>query len=362
MRTDRASTGKTSELNKDINHRRARVAEYHGVSVVICTHNGASKLRPTIEHLKLQRVSSPLAWEVLVIDNCSNDGSGSLALELWGDGPTNLRVVSEPRLGEWNARLRGFSEARHEIVGFIDDDNWADRDWVQNLSKIMSENPKLGACGSIIQPAFEVAPPEWFKAFEAYFAIVNEERATDSAIAVCAAGMGVRAAAFRSLAENGYRSNVTGRVGKHLVSCCDTELCYALRLSGWNIAIDPSLKIRHFMPHARLDWRYLRMLVAGSASSAVALDGYNQTSRQPNIIRDSWIWAFASECKHLLKQPLAKVLKSRFAVMEGDRDVPLIDMQIARLRRLLALRRRYRQICAEIKHAPWRTQDRLATN
>ena len=65
-----------------------------GVSVVICTHNGAKLLPETLAHLRKQQVSKGVRWEVLIIDNASTDDSASVARQCWGDnGPTTLRVI-----------------------------------------------------------------------------------------------------------------------------------------------------------------------------------------------------------------------------------------------------------------------------
>jgi hypothetical protein len=49
-----------------------------GLSVIICSHDGVSRLAPTLAHLKKQE--SPAApWEVLVIDNASTDGAAEFA-------------------------------------------------------------------------------------------------------------------------------------------------------------------------------------------------------------------------------------------------------------------------------------------
>jgi glycosyltransferase involved in cell wall biosynthesis len=48
-----------------------------GLSVIICCHNGASRLFATLSHLKAQQIANR-QWEVLLVDNASTDGSGEL--------------------------------------------------------------------------------------------------------------------------------------------------------------------------------------------------------------------------------------------------------------------------------------------
>jgi glycosyltransferase involved in cell wall biosynthesis len=310
-----------------------------------------------MEHLKQQQTSHDLEWEVLLIDNASSDNTGTCATTYWKNGPAPMRVVLEPQLGEWNARLCGLKEARHDIIGFVDDDNWVAPNWVQRLSEIMTNDPTLGLCGSLLSPVFQVPPPAWFGRFQNYFAIVSAEYASRPHPAICAAGMGVRASAWRGLMERGFRGHMVGRVGRRLQSGCDSELCYALKLAGWRVAIDDTLRIEHYMPRARIDWTYLRRNVVGSAYGAPALDGYFFAWQKPNALRENWLWATASELKHLLQHSLAKVIRSRFCTMEGDDEVIVIDMVLARLFGILALRNRYTKYRREIRTAAWRDAD-----
>jgi glycosyltransferase involved in cell wall biosynthesis len=331
-----------------------------GVSVVICTHNGAARLEPTLEHLRRQQTPPGLRWEVLVIDNASTDSSGERARRIWSDGPAPLRVVPEPELGESNARCRGLQEAHYSIIGFVDDDNWAGPHWVEQLAQVMAEDPELGACGSVLTPAFETPPPNWFSRYQVQYGIVSPDP-EHPAIAVCTAGMGLRVAAWESLIVQGFRPHLTGQIGLRRLAGWDTELCYALKLAGWKLVIDPRLTVQHHLPPARLSWKYLRALVVASAYSVPALDAYHFAWRKADRLRENWVWAFASGVKQLIvKHSLAKILISRLRLSEGDDDAITIDMQIARLKGLVSLGRRYGEIRREIRRAKWRIKDRLA--
>ncbi|MGF2076073.1 glycosyltransferase, partial [Enterococcus casseliflavus] len=54
-----------------------------GVSVVVCSHNGADRLPGTLAHLASQRVTRDLLWEVIVIDNASTDDTAGVARRHW---------------------------------------------------------------------------------------------------------------------------------------------------------------------------------------------------------------------------------------------------------------------------------------
>ena len=46
-----------------------------GISVVVCTHNGKERLEATLQSIFQQKTTNELAWEILVIDNASTDGT-----------------------------------------------------------------------------------------------------------------------------------------------------------------------------------------------------------------------------------------------------------------------------------------------
>jgi glycosyltransferase involved in cell wall biosynthesis len=45
----------------------------NGISLVICTFNGASRLKPTLEAIFNQEDQHQIPWELIIIDNASTD-------------------------------------------------------------------------------------------------------------------------------------------------------------------------------------------------------------------------------------------------------------------------------------------------
>ncbi len=101
------------------------------ISVIIPTHNRALLLRQCLEHLAIQTVFPD---EVLVVDNASSDSTKTVAESFVGRLP--IRYLFEPRRGPSFARNRGAREAKGDILGFLDDDQWPDKNWVAEAKKI----------------------------------------------------------------------------------------------------------------------------------------------------------------------------------------------------------------------------------
>lgn len=330
-----------------------------GLSVILCTHNGEQRLPATLSHLQ-EQIPPLCPWEVLLIDNCSIDNTADVVRSFWNHDQVPLRVVCEPRLGLQSARVRGLTEARYDLLGFVDDDNWVANDWVRIATESFARDSSLGALGSICEPVFETAEPNWFKAFHSIYAVVDDEDIAATAGRVRylhGAGLCVRKQAWKDLISKGFRCLMLDRVGGQLSAGGDIELTTAIHLSGWNIRIEPRLRLRHFMPTQRLDWRYLRKLHRGYECSQVLLDAYSAHnlalgSCPRNRISQAW-WYQATRCfLRLARHPSAGLL-ALLSSGEGRAEVIEVEKLAGRLQGLIRYRQQYGSARRFVQNAPW---------
>ena len=325
-----------------------------GLSVVVCCHNSAKRLPETLAHLARQEVSPEVPWEVIVVDNASTDDTARVAEALWpDDAPAPLRVVQELEPGLSHARRRGIAEARYGIIGFVDDDNWLAPDWVQRAVEVMAEHPEVGACGGYSEAVCQVPPPDWFERYKWIYAVGPESQAEGEVPLLWGAGLILRRSAWDHLVSSGFRSHLTGRKGAALSAGEDTEVCLALRLAGWKLWYDPRLRLKHFIPAARLDWSFLRRLHRGSAASTVGHDPYYralQPKRAPSVelLKRRWQWQSLGLIKGLLLRPRKLWLAQRHP-MEGDDDVFQIEGLLGRLGALIEKRKVYSSLVRDVQ-------------
>jgi glycosyltransferase involved in cell wall biosynthesis len=232
-----------------------------GLSFVICTRNGASKLRPTLEHLAAQRFRDGTSREILLVDNASSDNTCEVARRRLAPDPAlPLRIVHEPTPGTGHARRRGLREARHDYVTFVDDDNWLVPDFGQIAFDRMEADPRIALVCARSEAVFGGPKPPWFDARQRAFAVgpqfALEGDVTDEIADWWTAGLTIRKVAWEDLLENGFRPRVHGRDGRHLGAGEDTEMCLAILLAGWRAYYDARLLYRHWIPAERLTWRY----------------------------------------------------------------------------------------------------------
>jgi teichuronic acid biosynthesis glycosyltransferase TuaG len=92
------------------------------VSIVMPAYNGAGFIAEAIASVLAQ---SHQRWELLVVDDCSNDGTGEIARGL-GAGDPRIRVLeTRENSGSAAARNLGLRECGGRYVAFLDaDDLW----------------------------------------------------------------------------------------------------------------------------------------------------------------------------------------------------------------------------------------------
>lgn len=108
------------------------------LAVIIPVHNGATNLKLCLEALSVSRRK---ADEVIVVDDASNDRSGSVALN------SHAHLISLPGLphGPACARNRGAQATQSDILVFLDSDVLVHQDTLTLFDKYFRENPSLSA-------------------------------------------------------------------------------------------------------------------------------------------------------------------------------------------------------------------------
>lgn len=330
-----------------------------GMSIIICCHNSATRIGATLEHLAGQEAPAGVPWEVIVVDNASTDQTGEEALAVWrrcGE-PAPLRIVAEPQPGVAYARVRGLESTRYALVSFVDDDNWVDKHWVREVVRVMAEHPEAGACGGLCLAVPEITPPPWFAHVHGSYGVHGASPLTGYVPKLWGAGLTVRRSAWGELARRGFRHRLSGRRGRQLRAGEDGELTLALRLAGWQLWFDESLRLHHWIPGKRLTRRYLLALWRGFGEAGPIVDVYRFWLEQPGgplTMRQCWAWGVA----HLLVTTPRDLARALRHLTTGHGAWLAILRVLARfygrLGTLLTWRGRLDRLYTEIGAAPWR--------
>ncbi|MGO4876826.1 glycosyltransferase [Pedobacter psychrotolerans] len=253
------------------------------ISVIISTFN------PNLDHLNktllgLKQQTFPIQdWELIIVDNNSDKPFSYLIDISWNE---NNKIIKEPKIGLTNARLRGFSESKGDLIIMVDDDNILRINYLNNVYDTFKKDTQLGAIGGKSLPLFNCKPPIWIKNFYTCLAlrdlgekvIVEKWKHYYPDCAPIGAGMAVRKSALKNYINkvNSGKSLITDRKGTSLSSGGDNDIVLEVLKDGWKVAYIPSLYLDHIIPKERISKEYLGRLNKDSAKSwIILLDEHN---------------------------------------------------------------------------------------
>jgi glycosyltransferase involved in cell wall biosynthesis len=117
------------------------------LSIVICTRNRADQLRGTLDSLIAMKTTR--AWEAILIDNASTDGTAA-EIRRASEMEPRIRYFREERIGLGAARDRGWREARSSLISLTDDDCYVAEDYVDAVIAAFEGRPDVGVLGGRI--------------------------------------------------------------------------------------------------------------------------------------------------------------------------------------------------------------------
>jgi glycosyltransferase involved in cell wall biosynthesis len=109
------------------------------VSVILPAYNGEKYLADAIESVRAQTIPD---WELVIVDDGSEDASRSIAADYAGCDP-RIRSIPQSREGVASARNRGIREARpgFEYLAFLDHDDMLEPDMLESLRSALEATP-----------------------------------------------------------------------------------------------------------------------------------------------------------------------------------------------------------------------------
>ncbi len=188
------------------------------VSVVMPCFNAERYLRTQLDGLAAQRWDG--AWEVVVADNGSTDGSMAV-VEGYRDRLPGLLVVdASDRPGEPHARNIGVKASRAPAILFCDADDEVAPGWLAAMAAALSESDFV-ACALDV----EKLNPPWVAASHANFQVDDLQRIWYPPYLPHAGGcsLGVTRGAF----------DAVGGFDEDLWYLCDTDFCFRAQLAGY---------------------------------------------------------------------------------------------------------------------------------
>jgi len=242
-------------------------------TVAICTYNGAERVPEVLDQLQKQVGTEGIEWEVLVVDNNSNDNTGAMVFHYekeWRQD-SQLRYIFEPRQGQSYARSRAVQEAgSSDLIGFLDDDNLPAENWIAEAYRFGREHNKVGAYGGIIHAKLDEPAPPYFDQIKGYLTIYNRgsvafcyERSAKPRRIPAAPGSVIRKQAWQECVPPPEKLLIKGRDEKTMAAGEDAEVMFYIQNSKWELWHNPKMEVWHHIPPHRLEKSYLLKLARG---------------------------------------------------------------------------------------------------
>jgi hypothetical protein len=206
------------------------------ISAVICTRNRASKLEQCLLHMAEQNPGATLAWQLVVVDNASEDETRRVVDKFTAYLP--IKYVFEAKRGLSNARNRGILEAEYPIIAFTDDDCLVGSDWLAAVAAQFAKRNALSILGGRVELAHATDFPVASRTHDRPEEIATIE---DMLAMMIGCNMAFRRGVFD---EIGLFDPALGK-GTRIGSAEDIDILYRALKRGRSIAYSPDAVVRH---------------------------------------------------------------------------------------------------------------------
>jgi glucosyl-dolichyl phosphate glucuronosyltransferase len=228
------------------------------ITVIICTFNRCQSLAKALESVATTTLPESEEWEVVVVDNNSDDQTREVAKEFCQRYPDRFRYLFEPRQGKSYALNSGVQEARGDVLAFVDDDVTVESTWLRNLTAELRSGEWAGAGGRILLQ-WSCPPPSWLPVKEWYGrAPLTMFDLGLEAGPLADAPFGTNMAFHRRVFEKHgiFRTDLGPRPNSEVRNNEDTEFGRRLLAAGEQLKYEPTAVVYHPVPQNRLEKDY----------------------------------------------------------------------------------------------------------
>jgi glycosyltransferase involved in cell wall biosynthesis len=229
------------------------------VTVTIQTYNNADVLGRVLQGLGTLRCPDGADYEILVVDNNSDDETARVIERSRSGLGARLRRVFEPNQGLSYARNRAIAEARGEVICFLDDDALVDSNWLAGHIEVYREDERTVAAGGRVLLQWPVgwSRPGWLSAdLDGYLSGVDlgQDR---QVMRYPRYPFGCNMSVRRRTAEQIHGFSVRlGRKKSSLISNEEKHFFHKIHRMGGQVIYTPDALVHHMVPMTRLGRRF----------------------------------------------------------------------------------------------------------
>lgn len=219
------------------------------ISVIIPAYNRSLMLLQALKSLEQQTLSFS-DFEVIVVDNNSKDNTRACMEKFAHSTALQFSYVLETRQGDIYTRHTGAKLAKGEILYFTDDDATFDANLLEEISKIFTLHPEVGALGTRIRVVWDEPEPEWIHQYENY---LGRRSVQLSGLCISTKGLYLNngSLAIRKDIFAQVKGNNPGQVGDYLIGDAEVGLCFKMHQLGIPLAFTDDVTMWHHQVVAR---------------------------------------------------------------------------------------------------------------
>jgi len=246
------------------------------ISVVISTYNRARFLNKCFESLKNQDLSKN-DFEIILVDNNCTDETPDICQNFSLKNPDiNFKYFIEKNQGLSFARNRGINESSGNFVTFLDDDAFADKNFLKEITVFMEQNKNVVSVGGKILLHFETSAPKWLNKYLAsllgYFNIGDNILQFNKRNYPRGSNMTFRKEIF---SRCGYFNTDLGRKGGNLEGSEEKDIYSRIYSLNETVYYLPQAIVYHVVPEERTKIDFIRKQAIG-----VGFSEWNRVKRK----------------------------------------------------------------------------------
>lgn len=244
-------------------------------SLVISTCNPDERLLKRCLNAVYNLDITGITTEVILVDNNSSTPLSSLPYvkEFLKKVPA-IKIILVAAQGLRNARIAAIHETKGQYIVYFDYDNEPESDYLQELKKLNQQFPQIAALGpgdvsvdfvdgidKKIENYARIAFRERHETMIKFSGLQEWQACYPFDVGLCISSALLKE--YASLAREG-KFTIQGVNGKQLTTGDDTQMVLLCVNKGYGAGVSPKLRIRHNIPEARANYKYLQQYVFGA--------------------------------------------------------------------------------------------------
>ncbi len=293
------------------------------ISAIVCTYNRDAFLKKALDSLAEQTIPANF-FEVVIINNNSTDNTEKVCRKFHENhSEIPYKLFTETNQGLSFARNRGIKESSAELLTFIDDDAWLDKNFLLEVVQFMEQYKEVASVGGEILLDYEGKKPNWQTKYLAslfgYFSYSKRTEPFKKTSFPRGSNMTFRKSVFDQVGD--FNTSL-GRIGRNLLGGEEKDIfqrIYSHRLTVYYL---PTAIVHHSVPISRTSMEFVRKQSIGVGQSEwYRVRGNNKLILQrffQEIVK--WMASvvlFFYYCLRMQCRKAVMIIKFRFWVSKG---------------------------------------------